>query len=88
MLKTLRNLLLAAVIISRISSVVSPIVIVSIVSESGIGVNCFGVVIDDSAAYLGDDQSITSVGVTFIELTLCELRMTGSADVLTIGILP
>ena len=62
--------------------------IVSIVSESGIGVNCVGVVIVDSAALLGDDQSRISVGVTLIELTLLELRMTGSVDVLTTGILP
>ena len=73
---------------SRISSVVSPIVIVSIVSESGIGVNLGGVVIADSAVRLGDDQSRISVGVSLIELTLLEVRMTGSVEVFTTGILP
>ena len=67
---------------------VSPIVMVSIVSESGSGADWVGVVIADRTAFLGDDQSTISVGVIFIELTLCALRMTGSADVLSIGILP
>ena len=66
---------------------VSPTVMVSIVSESGSGAD-FGLVIDASVASLGDDQSTISVGVILMELTLCALRMTGSADVLIIGIFP
>ena len=49
MLNTLRNRLLAANTMSRMSSVVSPIVIVSIVSESGIEVIGWEVVMDDRA---------------------------------------
>ena len=70
MLKTLRNRLLAAEIISRMSSVVSPIVIVSIVSESGIEVSGLEVEIADKLEYLEEDQSTVSVGVILMELTL------------------
>ena len=67
---------------------VSPTVMVSIVSESGSGADGVGVVIADRAAVLGDDQSTTSVGVSLMELTLCAFRMTGSAEVLVRGSLP
>ena len=70
MLKTLRNLLLAARIISRISSVVSPMVIVSIVSESGIEISGLEVEIADKLEHLEEDQSTVSVGVILMELTL------------------
>ena len=49
---------------------VSPIVMVSIVSESGIEGIGLEVVMDDRTVQLGEDQSTVSVGVILIELTL------------------
>ena len=70
MLKTLQNRLLASNIRSRMSSVVSPIVMVSIVSESGIEGRGLDVVMDDRTVRLGEDQSTASVGVILIKLAL------------------
>ena len=65
---------------------------VSIVSESGIKVilvDCLeAVVITDKVGELGADQSISSVGVTLIELTLLFFRMTGLVVLFVIGRFP
>ena len=56
------------------SLVVSPIVMVSMVSESGIEVVveviCLEVEMEDKLVKLGEDQSTTSVGVILREFTL------------------
>ena len=66
----------------------SPIVIVSIVSESGIEISGLEVEIVDKLEHLEEDQSTVSVGVILMELTLWQVRMAGLDDVLVIGILP
>ena len=73
---------------SRISVVVSPMVIVSMVSESGMEAGGLEVEMDDKLEYLGEDQSTVCVGVILIELTFWVVRITGFEDVLVIGIVP
>ena len=72
---------------------VSPIWIVSIVSESGMEVIVLvvclvEVTMVDKLEKLGSVQSITSVGVTLIELTRVCFKMTGVEEVFVIGIFP